>query len=42
MTEDDSAMTAVAKALDEIETYEKIAKAYLKAVLADEEDENYG
>lgn len=42
LTEGDAAMTAVAKALDEVDDYEKIAKAYLKAVLANEEDENYG
>ena len=41
LTEDGTAMAAVAKALDEADDYEKIAKAYLKAVLADENDENY-
>lgn len=39
LTEDNAAMTAVANALDEVETYEKIAKAFLKAVLADEDSE---
>ena len=41
LTEDDAAMTAVAKALDEVDAYDKIAKAYLEAVLADEDGENY-
>lgn len=42
LTDDDEAMSAVAAALDEVDEYETTAKNYLKRILADEDDENYG
>lgn len=42
LTGDDDAMAAVAVALDEVDILEKNGKAFLKKVLSDEEDKNYG
>lgn len=41
LTEDDAAMTAVAKAQDDAEKLEKTAKEFLKSVLDDENSEYY-